>query len=115
STTTRPRWPGSRSIRSPVPWGPLRQRRTKMVGHPDWHPGVNALLRHFEYDHLPAELRDTSGACHDLAHLMAATINDDPELTAGLRHLLEAKDCFVRARRVSGERPALVDAAGGDG
>jgi hypothetical protein len=28
---------------------------------------------------------------------MIANLPDSPELVAGLRHLLEAKDCFVRA------------------
>lgn len=27
---------------------------------------------------------------------MVNTLQDGPELTAGLRHLMEAKDCFVR-------------------
>jgi hypothetical protein len=31
------------------------------------------------------------------AHEMARALPDSPELTAGLRKLLEAKDCFVRA------------------
>lgn len=33
----------------------------------------------------------------DLADLMASTIPDGPEKEAGMRKLLEAKDCFVRA------------------
>lgn len=55
------------------------------------------ILRHFEYSHLPTDLQDVSKPICDLAHKMARHLPSDPELTAGLRKLLEAKDCFVRA------------------
>ena len=61
------------------------------------HPGTTHLLRYFEYAHLPAHLQPVSAACGGLAQQMAAALPDGPELTAGLRKLLEAKDCFVRA------------------
>jgi hypothetical protein len=61
------------------------------------HPGVTALLRYFAYDHLSPRLAVVSGSCHALAHDMAGRLPQGPELTAGLRKLLEAKDCFVRA------------------
>jgi len=61
------------------------------------HPGVTALLRYFEFAHLPPHLQSVSAGCHALAHDMAARLPQNPELTAGLRKLLEAKDCFVRA------------------
>lgn len=38
----------------------------------------------------------TSKSFHDLAVGMLLTQKDSPELAAGLRKLLEAKDCFVR-------------------
>lgn len=60
------------------------------------HPNTMLLLRHFSFDHLPEELRVISMPCHALAHKMALALPDGPELTAGLRKLLEAKDCFVR-------------------
>jgi len=63
----------------------------------DRHPGTTAVARHFAYDHLPIPLKYTSQACHDLADEMIQQLPDCPELTAGLRKLLEAKDCFVRA------------------
>lgn len=63
------------------------------------HPTTKALLGFFSYGHLPeGPLRDTSQKCCELAFDMA--LNSDlggAELTAGLRKLLEAKDCFVRA------------------
>jgi hypothetical protein len=62
------------------------------------HPNVAGLARFFDFDHLPeGPLRETSSHCHELASLMIDTLPDGPELTAGLRKLLEAKDCFVRA------------------
>lgn len=61
------------------------------------HPGTQQVARHFRFDHLPAHLQGTSKACHDLAEQMVESLPDGPELTAGLRKLLEAKDCFVRA------------------
>lgn len=61
------------------------------------HPATVQLARWFGYDHLPRELADVSKPCADLAAHMIETLPDGPELTTGLRKLLEAKDCFVRA------------------
>ncbi|MET8766309.1 hypothetical protein [Streptomyces sp. NPDC004658] len=61
------------------------------------HPGTTHLLRYFEYAHLPEHLRTVSKPCSDIAQQMADSLPNGPELTAGLRKLLEAKDCFVRA------------------
>jgi hypothetical protein len=60
------------------------------------------MLKHFSYAHLPAHLQEVSRPCCLLAHQMAETLDStDPtagaEVTTGLRKLLEAKDCFVRA------------------
>lgn len=60
------------------------------------HPATTAILRYFEYDHLPQRLQSVSMPFRALAHQAVANL-DGPELTAGLRKLLEAKDCFVRA------------------
>lgn len=59
---------------------------------------VRDIAQFFAFDHLPTELRAFSVHCHDLAYSMIRALPDSPELTAGLRKLLEAKDCFVRAR-----------------
>lgn len=61
------------------------------------HPATIGVLRHFAHDHLPETLREVSAHCWDLAQHLASQLPDGPELTAGLRKLLEAKDCFVRA------------------
>ena len=55
------------------------------------------ILRYFKYAHLPANLQEKSKPFADLADLMVATLPRNPERSAGLRKLLEAKDCFVRA------------------
>jgi hypothetical protein len=59
---------------------------------------VASLLGYFTYEHLTHPLlRETSAPCGELARHMAGNLPDSPELAAGLRKLLEAKDCFVRA------------------
>lgn len=56
-----------------------------------------ALLRFFTYAHLPESMQPVSKACADLAQSIETTLPDCAEKTVGLRKLLEAKDCFVRA------------------
>lgn len=56
------------------------------------------IMRYFEYDHLPeGPLRDVSMKHANLAKVMNQQVPDGPEKSAGLRKLLEAKDCMVRA------------------
>lgn len=56
------------------------------------------LMKYFAYSHLPAHLQEVSKPIGDLAQLMDETLPDGPEKTTGLRKLLEAKDCLVRAK-----------------
>lgn len=72
---------------------------TDNEGEPDspLHPAVKAILRYFEWQHLPAHLGAVSRPIAELAEHMANTLPQGPELTTGLRKLLEAKDCLVRA------------------
>jgi len=60
------------------------------------HPAVVDLLQYFEFGHLPEHLQAVSEPIRELAHQMAAKL-EGPQLTHGLMHLLQAKDCFVRA------------------
>lgn len=60
------------------------------------HPATQHLLNLFDYDHLPEHLQIVSKPLGDLAHQLADQLDDGPEKTAGLRKLLEAKDCLVR-------------------
>jgi hypothetical protein len=55
------------------------------------------IMRYFEYAHLPEKLQDVSKPFAILAQQMDASLPDGAEKSAGLRKLLEAKDCFVRA------------------
>lgn len=61
------------------------------------HPSTQQIARYFTYEHLPTHLQTISKPAADLAQAMIDAIPDGPELTTGLRKLLEAKDCFVRA------------------
>ena len=63
------------------------------------HPSTQHIARYFDFEHLPpgSAMREVSSECYRLAGAMIHDLPDGPELTAGLRHLLEAKDCFVRA------------------
>jgi len=62
------------------------------------HPALKSILRWFDFGHLPdGPIRDTSTLCHELAYKMADSLPSNPELVAGLRKLLEAKDAFVRS------------------
>jgi hypothetical protein len=61
------------------------------------HPATVHLARFFAYDHLPEPLATVSAYSHHLAEAMIRDLPDGPELTTGLRKLLEAKDAFVRA------------------
>lgn len=57
----------------------------------------SSTLRHFSYEHLPEDLKQVSKPFGDLAHQLDAALPDGAEKSAGLRKLLEAKDCFVRS------------------
>jgi len=61
------------------------------------HPATHQVFRYFAYAHLPPHLQAVSRPFHDLAQAMIAALPESPEVTVGLRKLLEAKDCFVRA------------------
>jgi hypothetical protein len=54
-------------------------------------------MKFFEHDHLPANLSGISEHFEVLAKRMDSDLPDGAEKSAGLRKLLEAKDCFVRA------------------
>jgi hypothetical protein len=65
---------------------------------PARHPATQHLLDLFAFEHLPDSLQAVSKPLHAVAHRLANDLNDGPELSAGLRKLLEAKDCLVRQR-----------------
>lgn len=59
---------------------------------------TSPIIKYFAYEHLPAHLQEVSKPIGELARQMDASLPDSPEKSAGLRKLLEAKDCLVRAR-----------------
>jgi hypothetical protein len=56
------------------------------------------IMKYFKYDHLPEKLQAVSKPIADLAVHMDHSLPDGAEKSAGLRKLLEAKDCFVRSQ-----------------
>jgi hypothetical protein len=56
------------------------------------------MMRHFDYRHLPPDLQEISMMVGELAYRMIHELPECAETTTGLRKLLEAKDCFVRAK-----------------
>lgn len=63
----------------------------------DRHQATVGLAQYFAWAHLPERLAAVSRPVCALMLEMVAVLPDGPELTAGLRKLLEAKDCLVRA------------------
>lgn len=58
---------------------------------------TNPIMKYFKYDHLPEHLQKVSKPFGVLATEMDENIIESGEKDAGLRKLLEAKDCLVRA------------------
>lgn len=85
------------SIETPIDYTPTPGTVYKDI----WagrHPSVQHFKPLFEYGHLPLGLQWIPAEVSDLVESMLDELPDGPELSAGLRRLLEAKDCFVRAR-----------------
>lgn len=57
----------------------------------------STTIKYFSYEHLPEKLQEVSKPICELAQLMEKILPDGPEKSAGMRKLLEAKDCFVRS------------------
>ena len=57
---------------------------------------ASTTIKYFAHAHLPAKLQAVSKPVGLLAELLEKQLPDGPEKSAGMRKLLEAKDCFVR-------------------
>jgi hypothetical protein len=55
------------------------------------------MMKYFVYAHLPEKLQLVSKPVGELAEKFDDILPDCAEKRAGMRKLLEAKDCFVRA------------------
>ena len=58
---------------------------------------MSNIIKYFEYKHLPPHLQDVSKPISVVATAMNDLLPEGDEKEAGLRKLLEAKDCLVRA------------------
>jgi len=58
---------------------------------------VANIMRFFEFDHLPDNLKVVSSHFWELACHLEATLPTGPEKSVALRKLLESKDAAVRA------------------
>lgn len=74
----------------------------------DRHPSVQHLVDLLEPNPNlpPGPMARVSMLAADLRDSVLAEVADGPELSAGLRKLLEAKDCFVRQALIDGRSPA---------
>lgn len=64
----------------------------------DRHPSTQHMMKMLEPNkNLPQPLLNIAEEFEQLAQSWLPSLEDSPEVTAGLRKLLEAKDCFVRA------------------
>lgn len=63
------------------------------------HPTpASQLLKYFEDDTaLPSQLRDINDTCLEMARSMVVRLPVGTETIFGLRKLLEARECFLRA------------------
>ena len=64
---------------------------------------MSKFSQFFTYKHLPEHLQEVSQKCCELHDWVDENIPVNAESVAGLRKLLEAKDCFVRARLLKSE------------
>jgi hypothetical protein len=80
-------------IRLAKPWQTFDKRSYQKQGG----KMPTTTIQYFNYEHLGEFAPAISKPIHDLAHWVENNLPDGPEKSAGMRKLLEAKDCFVRA------------------
>jgi hypothetical protein len=59
---------------------------------------ASPIMKFFAFEHLPEHLKEVSRPICLIAEQYDKHLPDGPEKSAGLRKLLEAKDCFVRTQ-----------------
>ena len=71
------------------------------IDTPAVHPAVRNILEYFAYAHayVPIGSQELVNDCKALAEKLAYALPQNAELTVGLRTLLQATDCFIRANR----------------
>ncbi len=73
------------------PWNDVIQKEVQIQAC------IEPMLQFFEYLHLPYSMQEVSAPFCELAKQIVERLPQNPERTATLRKLLEAKDCAVRA------------------
>lgn len=58
----------------------------------------STTIKYFKWAHLRPDLQEVSKLIGEVAVKLEAMLPDSAEKSAGMRKLLEAKDCFVRAK-----------------
>lgn len=68
------------------------------MGDCQLHPSICEKLQWFEHGHLPEHLAEVSEKFAELAHQLVGPLAlSGPQTTLALQHLIDAKDCAVRA------------------
>ena len=71
------------------------------------HPSVKQIARWLDWEDIPfGRGRGIAKSLGELGQEVINMLPDDPELVAGLRKLVEARDCFVRAAIADAEHGA---------
>lgn len=71
-----------------------------MINLENRHPSVRNVAQFFTWEHLPEHLQAPSKIMAEALEKILDTVpeeNAPAELVSGIRKMLEAKDCFVRA------------------
>ncbi|MGS2592240.1 hypothetical protein [Streptomyces hebeiensis] len=67
----------------------------------DQHPAIKEKLDFLtNYNHLPEPLFSVARVIGTAAEEIVNTVESSSQITIGLQHLIDAKDCFVRAKVV---------------
>ncbi len=61
---------------------------------------MTPIIQHFDPTTVPAAAQPMATGIAELAQQLSEVLPEDPETTMGLRKMLEARDCFVRAYAV---------------
>ena len=73
------------------------------------------ILDFLDYDGIPeGAVREVSKAFNDLAYMIYAWLGSSRETTAGLRKILEARDCFVRLAELQSLTPEPAPQVGSE-
>ncbi len=79
----------------------MKRTESVLVGR---HPATVELGTHFDGAHIADELRPLAVEVEHTARTMIRELPDCRELTVGLRKLLEARECFIRAAMSGSEQ-----------